>query len=473
MKPMGVEEVRRAMQGRWKAAPRLPASGVEGVSIDSRTAKVGDLFVAIAGERFDGHAFVSQAADAGCAAAIVAADAEVAAEVAQRFPGGVIGVADPAAGLAALASWWRNAMVAKVIGITGSAGKTTVKRMVHHVLSRRLRGSASPKSFNNHLGVPLTILGAGAADDYVVAELGTNAPGEIAALTRVARPDVAVITSVGASHLEKLVSVERVAVEKAAILADLPEDGLAVLWADSPELDRACKGFSGKRIRFGAADDADLRLTGYTCDGLTQRFEVNGRLWVDLPLPGRHNAMNALAAFAVARRFGLDEQEAAAALADFRAPEMRMDVRRVGPVTLINDAYNANPLSMAAALEVLSRLSADRKVLVFGEMRELGPEGPALHRQLGRQAAEVADVLVAVGPLGRHVLDGAAAADGKGLEMRYFCTASEAAQAVPQWLRPGDAVLVKGSRAVGLERVAEAVAAAGTNAGASSVSAFG
>lgn len=462
MRPVSLDEIRRAIHGRWRTSPTT--GSVSAVSIDTRTAKGGDLFVAIKGDTHDGHAYLATAAGAGCEAAIVRLDVPLDDELLKQFPGGVIGVADTITALGELGAMWRGQMAAEVVAVTGSVGKTTVKRMIHHILSRRLTGSDSPKSFNNNIGVPLTLLAVAPKDDYVVCELGSNAPGEIATLTKIVKPGVAVITSVGPSHLERLQSVERVAVEKASILSELRPAGLAVVWADSPELARAIKPYEGGHIiRFGASDQADLRLTDHTSLGLTQRFQVNGHLWVDLPLPGRHNAMNALAALAVARRFGFEEHQAAAALADFQAPQMRMDARTFGEVTLINDCYNANPMSMAAALDVLSHMPAKRRVFVAGEMRELGESGPEYHRTLGRGIAQGGiELLITVGALGRYIHEGAAEVAGPSLATRTYDSAERAAGDVPQWLTPGDVVLVKASRAVGLERVAESVAAAAT-----------
>ncbi len=463
MRPMTLEALRRAVRGRWLTPPAELT--VRGVSTDTRSVRAGELFIPLRGERFDGHAFLAQAADAGCQAVLVNADFAVPDDVRGRFRG-LVAVADTTAALADLGSLARGQLSATVIGVTGSVGKTTVKRMIHQVLQGRLTGGASPKSFNNHVGVPLTLLAAPEADDYLICEVGTSGPGEIGALARIVQPDVAVITAVGASHLERLGSVERVAVEKASLLGSLAEGGLAVVTADSPELTRALRAWPVKMIRFGQCDSADLRLTGYEPRGLGQRFQVNGRLWVELPLPGRHNALNALAALAVARRFGLDEREAAEALAQLPPGDMRLEARQAGPVTVINDAYNANPASMAAALAVLADLQAGRKVLIAGDMRELGPAGPALHAAIGRPAATVGlGLLVTVGELSGHLAEAARAAAGKSLEVLSYPDAASAAEAVNTWLTGGDLVLVKASRSMGLEAVARRIETCGTAMG--------
>ena len=456
MKALMLEEIRAAVHGRWLA--RGAAATIPAVSTDSRTARRGELFFALRGERMDGHAYLSEAARAGCAAAVVALDAELAPEVAGAFGSGLIGVPDTVGALGNLGAYHRRQVGATVVAVTGSNGKTTVKRMIHHILSRRLGGSCSPKSFNNAVGVPLTLLAVMPGDDYVVCELGTNAPGEIASLAAMAGPDAAVITSVAPAHLERLGSLERIAAEKAAILGELAPDGLGVIWADSDVLAKAVGRYDCRLIRFGVCPEADLRLTAHQPLGRRQRFEMNGRLWVDLPLPGRHNALNALAAIAVARRFGFEEDAAAAALADFPGQAMRLEWIELGAGTLINDTYNANPASLAAAADVLAGCPTGRKVLVVGDMLELGEQAEAMHRQAGRDlAGKGIDLLVSVGTLGRYIAKGAA--EG-GLEAESYDSADAARDQLARLLQAGDAVLVKGSRGMAMEQLIEPIRAA-------------
>ncbi len=459
MRPTLMEEIRRAVHGRWLTVQAETPVHVEGVSIDSRKARDGELFIAIRGDNHDGHDYLAKAAAAGCVAAIVAADRPVEPALAARFVGGLLGVADTTVALGELAALHRQRLATQVIAVTGSVGKTTVKRMIDHILKRKLKGFGSPKSFNNNIGVPLTLLAAGANDDYIVCELGTNAPGEIATLTAIARPDLAVITAVGPSHLAGLGSVERIAIEKAAVLGGLSSRGVAVVTADSEELSHAVRAYPVRAIRFGLADDAELRLTDVQTDGLALRFQINNRLWVELPLPGKHNALNALAAMATAMRLGFSETEAAEALADCEPAEMRMQAECIGPVTLINDAYNANPMSMAAAVAVLAGLAASRRVFVAGDMLELGEQARDYHVELGRQVARAGiDVLITIGPLAERIAEGAAEAGDAGPEIRRYAKAGSAAGHVRNWLAAGDAVLVKGSRAVGAESVCHAIA---------------
>jgi len=457
MKVLAVEDIRRAVLGRWVSRGPEGAT-VKRVSTDTRTAGAGDLFVALKGERFDGQTFLAQAARAGCVAAIVPRDAPIPPELANAFPGGLIGVEDTTAALGELAAWYRRQVSATVVAVTGSNGKTTVKLMIRHILAKRLTGSCSPKSFNNSVGVPLTLLAVKPGDDYAVCEVGSNAPGEVAALGRIVQPDIAVITSVGPTHLEKLLSVEKVAVEKASLLQTLGKEGLAVVWSDSEWLDRALRAYDQRQIRFGESDSADLRLTAYEPVGAGQRFQLNGRFWVDLPVPGRHNAMNALAAIAVAQRFSFRQEEAIAALADFSGPEMRLQWVSLGELTVLNDAYNANPASVAAAAEVLADAQGRRKVMVAGDMRELGPQAQEMHELMGRDLARrKIDLLIGVGGLGRYIAKGAAEA---GLAAEAFDTVEDAGRAIAALLRPGDVVLLKGSRATAMERLLEPIRAA-------------
>lgn len=453
MKPLLIEEVRKVVRG-WRLTPGKDLS-VGAVSIDSRTARPGDLFVAIQGDRFDGHDFLSAAAEAGCAAAIVRRDREPAPEVSAAFPGGVLGVLDTVKALGELGSCNRHASYADVVAVTGSNGKTTVKLMIHHILSGKLKGIASARSYNNEIGVPLTLLEMGQRDDYVVVEIGTNAPGEVAALGAIAEPDVGVVTSVGPSHLERLGSIERVAAEKVSLVGKLRDGGLAVINGDGELLRKSMRAYEHRAIYFGTSEEANLRMTGHEPMGARQRFEINGRLWAELGVPGKHNAINALAALAVAQRFGFELAEAVERLASFEGAEMRLEHHDVGGVTVINDAYNANPASLTAAADVLADSVATRRVLVAGDMLELGDLAEQFHFEAGRDIAQRGlDLVIGVGSLGRHIAEGAGEA---GKTIVEFAGVDEASEALPGMLREGDVVLIKGSRQMRLERLVERI----------------
>jgi UDP-N-acetylmuramoyl-tripeptide--D-alanyl-D-alanine ligase len=514
MKELSCDEIRRAVHGCWLAAGG--AATVRGVNTDSRKVRPGELFIALSGERFDGHDYLAQAIALGATAALVRKDYRPAAGL-PKPPGGLIGVADTTAALGELGAYHRGLSDAKVIAVTGSNGKTTVKRMIHHILATRLRGSCSPKSFNNQIGVPLTLLGVSPGDDYVVCEVGSNAPGEVAALARMCRPDIAVVTSVGPTHLEKLGGIEGVAVEKASILGELAEGGIGIVWsgAGAEALEKAIRVHGRNVVRFGEDENCEIRLTDYQAAGWRghlaagssssrerrrseeteeargrdardtrgqdvrdtrgqdvrdtrgqdvrdthgrdalattgSRFQVNGRLWVTLPAPGRHNALNALAALAVAQQFGMTLEEAGEALAGFEGAEMRLQPIPAGPVTILNDAYNANPASVAAAASVLAEQPAGRRVFVAGDMLELGEGTRQFHLETGRQIARRGvDYVIGVGMLGRLIAEGAAQA---GVRAEQVASVEEAMGLLPALLRPGDVVLVKGSRGMAMERL--------------------
>lgn len=477
MRELSCEEVRQAVHGRW-ITPAGSGATVRRAVTDSRAAREGDLFFALRGERMDGHEYVASAVENGASAAVVRKDFRLPPEK-QPPAGGLLGVEDTVAALGALGAWHRSVCPAKVVAVTGSNGKTTVKRMIHHILSRRLSGSCSPKSYNNAIGVPLTLLGVAPGDDYVVCEVGTNAPGEVAALGRLCRPNIAVITSVSPTHLERLRSVEGVAAEKASLLGELVADGIAVACggpgagAAAGALEKALRAYGHTVIRFGEGEECEVRLTAYRGGPASCEFQVNGRLDVSLPVPGRHNALNALAAMTVAQRFGFSLEQAGAALVDFAGADMRLQAIEAGPVTILNDAYNANPASMAAAAEVLAEQPATRRVFVAGDMLELGEQAQSLHVQTGRdiaarlrspqaarldsrQAAESPDWLIGVGPLGRYIAEGAAQA---GMRAEAMESVEQAMALLPARLLPGDVVLVKGSRGLAMERLIEPIKA--------------
>ena len=447
MRAMTGDEIRQGVRGRWRTHTQpIP---VRGVSIDSRTANEGDLFVAIRGENHDGHEHLHAASEAGCIAAVIDTQATVEAACLDLFPAGVIEVEDTREALLSLARSYRDQIGATVVGITGSNGKTTVKRMIHHILSKRLVGTASPKSYNNEIGVPLTLLSASAGDDYVLVEIGTNAPGEIGRLTQVAKPSLSVITSISEAHLERLGDLETIATEKAAILGWLPDSGMAIITADSPELDQCIHLPPERVIRVGYSDQGHLRLTGYESQPDGCRFQINGRDWVSLPVAGRHNAYNALMAIGAAARLGFTQEDASAAMADFPGVDMRLERIDAGSMTILNDAYNANPASMIAGVAVLADTSASRRVVIAGDMLELGDRAEEIHQRVGQQVASAdIDLVIGVGELGSAL---AAAAGGVGRASVCFDSVAQAIDGLGECLTAGDCVLLKASRGMGLE----------------------
>jgi UDP-N-acetylmuramoyl-tripeptide--D-alanyl-D-alanine ligase len=451
--------VQAASKGSWVIPPRSDVA-LGGVSIDSRGQVAGCAFVAISGPRHDGHDFVQQALEHGATMLVV--EREVALHERLRVP--VLRVADTKRALRDLAGAYRRELRGCVIAVTGSAGKTTTKHLIHAILGSRLRGSAAPRSFNNDIGVPLTILNAKPDDNYLVAELGTNAPGEIELLATIAAPEIAVITSIGHSHLERLGSVEAVAREKASLLNHVSRGGLAILH-DTPILTNLVpRGL--KHVRFGCTASADLRLTDRGSIEDRWWFELNAEQRFETHLPGEHNAMNAMAAIAVARHMRLSDEDISRALLAARSPSMRMARVTISGIDIHNDAYNANPESMAASLKAFGEMTpgASRRVLLLGDMLELGEYTTKAHLDVLQRIRE----LHAFRPLGLVVLIGprfgraAAAAptipDAWGLRVHEGLD-DVLADRIAAMLQPGDSVLVKGSRGMAMERIVDVVAA--------------
>jgi UDP-N-acetylmuramoyl-tripeptide--D-alanyl-D-alanine ligase len=468
--------------GAWLRPPQGPLC-LQGVGIDSREDLGGGLFIALRGERHDGHDHLSAAAAAGAVAALVEREVDVTA-----LPPGmaVLRVERTLAALQSLAAAWRRTLAPVVVGITGSAGKTTTRRLVHAALAGTLRAVQSAKSFNNHLGVPLTLLAAGPRQQVVVAEIGMNAPGEIAALSELAQPEIGVITSIGHAHLEGVGSLAGVAREKSDLLRRIRRGAcpaLAVAAADAPLLRQYLVGVPALRL-CGESLDSALRLAGRRVlppgGSAAQEIEVvdgalgAAPLLVRLRLPGRHNALNALAAIAVARHLGVDDRSIIEGLESVEPEAMRFEAmllhRGPGeePTLLINDAYNANPESMAAALATFGErfAAAPGRRLLLADMLELGQAGPALHGELSTAIAALdraapLDAVHLVGPLMRHAAARLEELWGRGAQGRlihHSALQPEVIEAFVRDVRPGDAVLLKGSRGMALERVAAALA---------------
>jgi len=476
MKSLTLQEVVTALEGMIDRP--MPNGSVSRVCIDSRQVGPGDLFVAVRGERFDGQDYVGWAFAAGALAAVVRedfvlspAEIEVLGSVGEIEPI-LIRVDDPVQAMGRLARYYRRSAIdgsVTVVAVTGSNGKTTTKCMIAHLLSGRLKGRASAKSFNNEIGVPLTLLETEPSEEFVICEVGTNAPGEIAALARLIEPEVAVITGIAEVHLEGLGSLEGIATEKLSLLGELRPDGCAVVNVD-PELLRWSlehdREFARlKKVTFGQCPEADLRLTDVRSaapaegsDAVwAQEFTVNDRFVYRLNVPGRHNVLNALAAIAVARRFGMDHDEIAARLASFELPPMRLQSQRVGRFTLINDAYNANPRSVAAAVDVLTGAPGDgRRVLVLGTMFELGEESRRLHMELAeRIGAANVDLVVTVGEYAKAMAKTVRAVSRRRIETHAYASTPLAKRRLVSYLKATDTVLIKGSRGMALEHLVE------------------
>jgi UDP-N-acetylmuramoyl-tripeptide--D-alanyl-D-alanine ligase len=455
--PIAPEEFVAAVKGLPQGS--IPSPSITGVSTDSRAIKPGDAFFALVGERFDGHDYVQQVVAAG-AAVIVASRRDVAGLAREKgWP--VVFVDNTTAALGRLASWYRRTLPARLVAVTGSNGKTTTKTMLETVLSTIGRVISAPKSFNNNIGVPLTLLSADHTHNYIVLEMGTNHVGEIAELGSLARPDMAVICSIGPAHMEGLGGLEGVAREKTSLLEYVPATGFAAVNIDEPVLLPFLQSARCRLLRFGTAKDAELRAERIEADATSLRFKVNGRWPVTMQMSGRHNATNALGAWAIASRLGMAPEQIVEALSQVRPPEMRLQRFQYGEVTIINDAYNANPASMAAGLQTLADVhltGSARRVAILADMLELGIQSQDLHGQLGQRLALLGCIncLVAVGAQAQHLAD-AAADKAAGIEVHRFADADQAAKGIAGILRGGDVALLKGSRGMHLEKLLPAI----------------
>jgi UDP-N-acetylmuramoyl-tripeptide--D-alanyl-D-alanine ligase len=445
---------------RGKVVGGTPTLSVRGVSTDSRTAREGDLFFALPGPRFDGHAFVAGALERKAVGAVIESSrsAEVARSVQKAGVTGVlVEVDDPLAALCRLAVFHRRQLSADVIAVVGSNGKTTTKAMIDHILMGRLRGRCNPKSFNNVIGVPLTLLSAEASDDYLVVEVGTNAPGEVAQLAALARPKMAVITCISEEHLEGLGDLHGVAAEECSVLSQVSEGGFAAVNTDWPRVREYLPEQGVTIATFGRNEEADLRITETRYDAPWLHFVLNNRFAYRLQMPGAHNAVNAAGAIAVARRWGLQHEEIAQRLGSFVTLPMRTEIVRIGGISLINDAYNSNPDNAVAAIDTLEAMpAAGRRVVVFGEMRELGQRSAELHRKVaGRLHNSNVNHVVLVGAAAEMMSDALRGETLFGPTVDCCETVEACLDRLVHLLREGDVVLLKASRAVELDRLVE------------------
>ncbi len=430
---------------------------VSGVSTDSRTLERNEIFVAIGGENFDGHDHVGDAAERGAAAALLSR------EVDSSLP--CVRVDDTIAALGRFAAREREVFAGPVIAITGSNGKTTTKELCADMLEA---GGAtvrrSPGNLNNHIGLPLSILGLRAGDEVLVVELGMNQPGEIDALARIAQPDVGAITQVAPAHLGPMGSLEAIARAKGELLDHVREGGTAVLNADDALVMAQRERFKGNVLLFGLGAQAEVRATGIDTAASGTRFRLEipqAETDVSLALPGCHLVQDALCAAAAAIACGAlgasPIEPIREALEAFRGIRGRTFLAELhGGVRLLDDSYNANPHSVAAALRALAQLRGARSIAVLGDMGELGDDAAALHAEVGRKAVGSGiDALLGVGPLSIHTVEAAHAA---GLaQAEHADDAPAAIEILRSWLREGDVVLLKGSRSMRMERISAAL----------------
>jgi UDP-N-acetylmuramoyl-tripeptide--D-alanyl-D-alanine ligase len=431
---------------------------VSGYSIDSRTVGVGELFFAVRGERVDGHDFISAALGRGAVAAVVSRERVAGLpDAALAVP--LLITEDPLLALQALAAHVRRQWGHRVVAVTGSAGKTTTKDAIAAALGAKFKVLKSHGNLNNGFGLPLQLLRLTREHEVAVVELGMNHPGEIAALARIAAPDWGVVTNVGNAHIENFADgQDGIARAKLELVDALPLTGVAFLNCDDPYVSQFGRDFPGRVVYFGAGPCADPQLAGLKEDmeGLHLRYRADGSEGeLTLHLLGEHNAANALAALAVALEAGVGLDAAVTALESLTPGDNRGEVIAVGGALLINDCYNSNPEALRSMIRTLAARPARRRILVAGEMLEMGEHGPALHAACGKAAAEAGLDLVA-GVQGNAEYLATAACAG-GVSALFLPDAQAAGRWLEKNLQPGDVVLVKGSRGVHLERAIELV----------------
>jgi UDP-N-acetylmuramoyl-tripeptide--D-alanyl-D-alanine ligase len=426
---------------------------LERISTDSRTLRSGDLFVALRGENFDGHKFIEDVVKRGAGAALV--EKKWPGKIDKKFP--LIRVGDTLVAYQQLAANYRKSLPLKVLAITGSNGKTSTKDFVAAALARRYRVTKTEGNFNNHVGLPHTMLEASSKDEIAVWEIGMNHPGEIAALAKLALPDAAIITNVGIAHIEFMGTREAIAAEKGALAEAIAQEGTLILNGDDP-FSKQIAARTGGKVIFAGIEKGSVRATEIRQSASGSEFTIlegAHRCRAQLPVPGLHMVQNAVLAVAAGRLFGLSIEESAEGLASAPLTKARLQIKTIHGLQFIDDSYNANPESMKAALHTLVELDADgRRIAVLGEMSELGEESERGHREVGECAALLAiDQLITIGETAGKI---ARAAQNAGLENTVAVgSTSEAADLLAEKASPGDLVLVKGSRVARTERVLE------------------
>jgi UDP-N-acetylmuramoyl-tripeptide--D-alanyl-D-alanine ligase len=436
------------------AAGEYPPDEIaQGYSIDSRTTKPGELFFAVKGERLDGHDYVLAALEKNAVAAVVQ-KSELA-----RYPpeSRLLAVDDTLVALQTLAAAVRKVWGKPLVGVTGSAGKTTTKEAVAHVLGSRFRVLKSEGNFNNHFGLPLMLLKLEPEHEIAVIEMGMSHAGEIRALAKIAQPEIGVVTNVAPVHLEFFDSITGIARAKYELIESLPTNGVAVLNADDEYVSQFGRGFKGTVLTYGMSAIADVRAENIQPRGAGgSAFDViagSTRAHSTLPLVGEHNILNALAAVAVGLSRGLTLCEAAATLPTLAPAEKRGQVLQLGNIMVIDDCYNSNPKALNAMVDALAAMNAKRRIVVAGEMLELGSTAEQMHREAGEHIAKKnIDLLVGVCGLAQIMVDGARQA---GVNAHFAATAEESGEWLARETRDGDVVLLKASRGVKLEKALE------------------
>jgi UDP-N-acetylmuramoyl-tripeptide--D-alanyl-D-alanine ligase len=446
--------------GLWFAPGEPTRPPASGYSIDSRTIDEGDIFFAVKGEKFDGHDFVLEAFNRGARAAVVLRSKLIGLPEEAKKRTLLVVDHDPLTALQLLAAAVRRHWGKRVIAVTGSAGKTTTKDAIAAVLATKFNVLKSQGNLNNGFGLPLQLLKLGHEHDMAVVELGMSASGEIASLARIAAPDWGVVTNVGNAHAQNFPDgIAGIARAKYELVEALPPTGVAFLNCDDSYVSQFGRGFTGKTVYFGNGPCAephseDIEELGSA--GIRFRVEAEGKsAKVVLSLLGRHNVTNATAAIAVGLESGISLAECARALALLQPADKRGEVLSIRGASLINDCYNSNPEALKSMIQTLAAVPAQRRILIAGEMLELGRESASLHRACGvAAAAQLIDIVIGVRGMARHLVDGAEEA---GTEAHFFESPAEAGTWLARELRAGDAVLLKASRGVRLEHALDAL----------------
>jgi UDP-N-acetylmuramoyl-tripeptide--D-alanyl-D-alanine ligase len=442
------------------AGSHLPPLEVAGWSVDTRTQNPGDVYFALRGPNHDGHDFLAAAAEKGASAVVVDVRASLGCTRQSLMPPEQLVVSDTERALQDLAAWARREWDGRIVAVTGSAGKTTTKDAIAHLLENELPTGKTNGNFNNHVGVPLSLLRLPDACRVGVIEIGMNHAGEIRQLAAIAKPNVGVVTNVGYAHVEFFDSIEGIAAAKRELIEGLPPDGVAVLNADDPRVSRFGEAHPGRSVTFGFSEAADVRAENVEYGAAGSRFRALG-VNFESAMSGRHAVMNLLAAIAVAHVFGIAPEVLRPAVASFTVGNMRGQRILHQGIVIWNDCYNSNPEAAQSMLDVLAETPAVRRIAVLGEMLELGLSSDELHRLVGQYAGQCAgryadgrriDLLIGVRGAARAMVE---AARQTGVEAEFFEDPAEAGERARQVARPGDAVLFKGSRGVKVEKALE------------------
>ncbi|MEG6585938.1 UDP-N-acetylmuramoyl-tripeptide--D-alanyl-D-alanine ligase [Dendrosporobacter sp. 1207_IL3150] len=445
-----VSDVCNATGGKSKSNFRTEFSGI---STDTRTIKSGNLFVALVGEQFDGHNFIDKAIEKGAAGILISS-------CLSNSYGNNIAIIEVENTLKAyqdIAAYHRNRFKIPVIAITGSNGKTTTKDLTAAVLSSRFTVLKTQANYNNEIGLPYTLLNLNNDHEVAVVEMGMRGLGEIRELAEIARPTMGIVTNVGETHIELLGSVQNIANAKAELVESLSQDGVAILNADNRLVSDMRSKTCARILLYGIESQCDVKADNIRTNELQTRFEcktTKGTFEVVVPAIGRHNVYNALAAIAAGLELGLTFNEIKDGLKSFSPSAMRLSIDKIGPYKVINDAYNASPMSMNAAIDTLIEVAGARSIAVLGDMLELGEFAIEAHRQIGKKLAECGvNVVVTVGECAKHISE---TAKKSGINAAVSCDSHDQAKEYLQTiLKPGDTILIKGSRGMKMEKILE------------------